>query len=254
MDKDDDGYLYIVVHSGSRNLGKEVALSYQNLAVDTMKNNSDRKNEVIKFLKDENRESEIQEALKNLGDSCERPKKGLEYLEGVLFDDYIEDMCILKNYAYYNRMAIIKEIYNFLLKERAIESLEYTFETVHNYIDVDDMILRKGAVSAKKGKRLIIPMNMRDGSLICIGKGNEMWNYSAPHGAGRLFSRKKAKDNFKLGDYENEMKGIYSTSVNENTLDESPMAYKSMEEIIRNIGDTVDIKQVITPIYNFKAH
>lgn len=175
-------------------------------------------------------------------------KKGTPYCEGTLFDEYIHDMKIVQEYAMINRQAMMNEI----VTEMKLH-IEDQFTTVHNYIDTDSMILRKGAVSAKTGERLLIPINMRDGSIICTGKGNPDWNYSAPHGAGRLMSRIEAKQCFTVSEFKKQMDGIYTTSVNASTLDECPMAYKSMSSIVENIKDTVDIVEIIKPIYNFKA-
>ena len=163
-------------------------------------------------------------------------------------EDYIHDMKIVQRFAMLNRKAMMDE----LIRGMKLK-VEEEFTTIHNYIDTDAMILRKGAVSAQKGEKLLIPINMRDGSLICIGKGNEDWNFSAPHGAGRLMSRKKAKNSYTVSQFKKEMKGIFTTSVNAQTLDECPMAYKGMEDIVENIGDTVEIEKVMKPIYNFKA-
>jgi RNA-splicing ligase RtcB len=212
LGKDDDGQLYLVVHSGSRNLGKQVCEHYQKAAAD------------------------------------KKVDRVLAYLEGQLFQNYMHDMEIVQRYADLNRKAIVRE-----LEKRAGLKIIEQFTTVHNYIDLNSMILRKGAISARKGERILIPMNMRDGSLICIGKGNEDWNFSAPHGAGRLMSRSDAKKSFTVSQFKKEMKGIYSSTINDNTLDEAPFAYKPMEEIIANIGDTADIVKTIKPIYNFKA-
>lgn len=174
--------------------------------------------------------------------------KELAYVEGELFDRYLHDMEIAQRFAYTNRCAIIDTIVNAMNLH-----VEDQFHTIHNYIDVNHRILRKGAVSAQKGERLLIPINMRDGSLLCTGKGNEDWNYSAPHGAGRLMSRREAKEAFTLQQFEKQMQGVYTTSVSMSTLDECPMAYKSMEDIISHIDPTVQIETVLTPIYNFKA-
>ncbi len=216
--KDDNGNIYIVVHSGSRHLGLEVANYYQNQAFLSLK---DMKTDI--------------------------PKQ-LAYVSGELFEQYIHDMKIVQEFALYNRKAMMDEI----IKGMKIHVMEQ-FTTIHNYIDVDNMILRKGAVSARTGERLIIPINMRDGSLICIGKGNDDWNQSAPHGAGRLMSRSQAKEIFTVSEFKKQMKDVYTTSVGKETLDECPMAYKDMEDIVNNISDTVDIVCVIKPIYNFKA-
>ena len=218
LGKNDSGQLYLVIHSGSRHLGKQVCEHYQNAAAD------------------------------NLGRKGKGADRVLAYLEGSLFDNYLHDMGIVQRYADLNRKAIIRE-----LEKRVKFKIIEQFTTVHNYIDLDLMILRKGAISAQKGERVLIPMNMRDGSLICIGKGNEDWNYSAPHGAGRIMSRTVAKKSITLTQYEKSMKGIYSSTVNKNTLDEAPSAYKPMDEIIANIGDTAEIAETIKPVYNFKA-
>ena len=218
LDKDDDGQLYLVIHSGSRNLGKQVCEHYQNAAADS------------------------------LGRKGKGADRTLAYLEWPLFENYLHDMAITQRYADLNRKAIVKE-----MEKRVKLKITEQFTTVHNYIDLDSMILRKGAISAQKGERVLIPMNMRDGSLICIGKGNEDWNYSAPHGAGRIMSRSAAKESITLTQYEKAMKGIYSSTVNKSTIDEAPFAYKPMEEIIANIGDTAEIVKTIKPLYNFKA-
>ncbi len=218
LDKDESGQLYLVVHTGSRHLGKQVCDYYQNAAADS------------------------------LGRIGNRSDRVLAYLEGPLFDDYLHDMGVVQRFADCNRKAIVKE-----LEKRVKLKIAEQFTTIHNYIDLDSMILRKGAISAQAGERVLIPMNMRDGSLICIGKGNEDWNFSAPHGAGRLMSRSQAKESVTLSQYEKAMKGIFSSTVNRSTLDESPFAYKPMEEIIANIGDTADIVTEIKPLYNFKA-
>ena len=246
IDKDDDGNNYLVIHSGSRNLGVRVCKYYQELAISKLSDNSELVKETIQRLKNDNRTSEICSELSKL--SKNKVDKDLAYVEGDDFNDYIHDMKIIQNYAHENRLMIadiIKEYMNFTYID--------CFETLHNYIDTDNMILRKGAVSAQLGERMIIPMNMRDGSLICIGKGKEDWNYSAPHGAGRIMSRSKAKKNIEIDEFKESMNGIYSTSVCNSTIDESPMAYKPMGEIIECIKDTVDIIKIIKPIYNFKA-
>lgn len=246
VDRDDDGRYYLVVHTGSRHLGVEVAEYYQNWAYDSLKqNHKNRRNYVIETLRSQGREREIQKELANL--TFDIPKD-LAYVGGKLFDSYLHDMKIVQEYAKWNRIAIADDIRTFMNW-----GIEDDFETIHNYIDTDQMILRKGAVSANKGEMLLIPMNMRDGSLLCRGKGNPDWNYSAPHGAGRIMSRSEAFKSLDIHEFEREMHGIYSTSVCEETIDESPMAYKPMESIIEKIGDTVDILKVIKPVYNFKA-
>ena len=246
LDKDDDGRLYLVVHSGSRHLGKQVAEYYQNTAANDLKDKSKEVSALIAELKRQGRETEIQDELKKL---CVRKvDKALAFAEGALFEDYLHDMAIVQRYAELNRRAIVREI----SKEMKFKATD-SFTTIHNYIDLDSMILRKGAISANDGERVLIPINMRDGSLVCVGKGNPDWNYSAPHGAGRLMSRSAAKQSITLTQYEASMEGIYSSTVNKSTIDESPMAYKPMDEIIGNIGDTADIVSVIKPLYNFKA-
>lgn len=254
VDKDDDGKYYLVVHTGSRNLGKQVAEYYQNEAWKQLnsKVNNNLKN-LIDALKADGKELEISDALKNAKKDMADIPKQLAYAEGELFNDYIHDMRILQEYATLNRNMIVSEIIEGYAKIKSKIDVVDMFTTTHNYIDTENMILRKGAVSAQKGEKLIIPINMRDGSLICIGKGNPEWNYSAPHGAGRLFSRGATKKRFSLDDYKKSMDGIYTTSVSEETLDECPMAYKKMSDIVDNIRETVNIIKTIKPVYNFKA-
>ena len=217
LGNDEDGQLYLIVHSGSRNLGKQVCEWYQKLAAD------------------------------KLGRRGKGMDRMLAYLEGSQLDDYLHDMAIIQDYADINRKAIIKE-----LEKQVKLKIADRFTTIHNYIDLKFMILRKGAVSAQKDERLLVPMNMRDGSLICIGKGNADWNYSAPHGAGRIMSRTEAKSRITLNQYQQAMKGIYSSTINKSTLDEAPFAYRPMENIVENIGDTAEIVKTIKPL-NFKA-
>lgn len=249
-DKGSDGKIYIVIHSGSRHLGVEVAKYYQNEAYRRLNKSSAKEvQELIDRLKAEGRERQIQQELKKLANTKRTDvPKHLAYTEGELFSHYIHDMKLVQKFAEINRQAMMTEI----IKGMGLHITE-SFTTIHNYIDTDSMILRKGAVSAQKGERLLIPVNMRDGSLLCTGKGNADWNYSAPHGAGRLMSRSEAKKSFTVSEYKKQMKGIYTTSVNSGTLDECPMAYKSIEDIVNNIGDTVEINDIIKPIYNFKA-
>lgn len=248
--KDEEGNIYITVHSGSRHLGLEVANYYQKMGYKALNKVSDIDiDKTIEQLKCEGREKEINKIIKEIKKQIITDiPPALAYVSEELFDDYIYDMKLIQRFAVLNRKAMMDEI----IKGLGTEVIE-EFTTIHNYIDTDMMILRKGAVSAKKGEKLLIPINMRDGSLICIGKGNEDWNYSAPHGAGRLMSRTKAKKTFELKNFKKEMEGIYTTSVNKDTLDECPMAYKAMEDIIKNIDDIVDIVKRIIPIYNFKA-
>lgn len=249
-DKGSDGSIYIVIHSGSRHLGLEVAKYYQEEAYRRLNKASQTEiNELCEKLKAEGKQKKIQSELKKLV-STKRTNipKALAYCEGELFDAYIHDMKIVQKYAMVNRQAMMDEI----IKGMGLH-IQEQFTTVHNYIDTDNMILRKGAVSAQEGEKLLIPINMRDGSLICMGKGNPDWNYSAPHGAGRVLSRSQAKQTLTVSEFKKQMKGIYTTSVSAGTLDESPMAYKSIGDIVDNIGDTVEILDVIKPVYNFKA-
>jgi tRNA-splicing ligase RtcB len=246
VDKDAEGNFYVVVHSGSRNLGKQVAEHYQQLGYNELVNLSGLKEELIKKLKSEGREKEINEEVKKI--QVPKFNRQLAYVMGQTFKNYLNDMKIVQTFATYNRKAMIDEI----MKNMQFTRVEQ-FTTIHNFIDLEDMILRKGAISAKKNEKVLIPINMRDGSLICLGKGNPDWNYSAPHGAGRLMSRSKAKEKVTLEEFQDSMTGIYTTSVNNSTIDESPMAYKPMDEIIGNIHDAVDILDIIKPTYNFKA-
>ena len=247
-DKDEDGNIYIVIHSGSRHLGLEIANYYQEAGYKALTTYSKAETqEIIERLKAEGREKEISSQLKKLKKECKVPKP-LAYVEGELLEQYLHDMAIAQEFARLNRKAMMDVI----MKGMKLHA-EETFTTIHNYIDVENGILRKGAVSAQAGEKLLIPINMRDGSLICIGKGNEDWNYSAPHGAGRLMSRSEAKERFTVSVFKHEMEGIYSTSVSRSTLDESPMAYKGMQDIVDNIGPTAEIMSIIKPIYNFKA-
>ena len=248
--KDDEGNIYIVIHSGSRHLGLEVANYYQEEGYQLLNGSSKKDVEnLIANLKAEGREREIQKSITLLKNTKRTniPKQ-LAYVSEELFEQYIHDMKIVQEYAKLNRQAMMDEI----IKGMKIHVVDQ-FTTIHNYIDTETMILRKGAVSAKKDEKLLIPINMRDGSLICVGKGNDDWNQSAPHGAGRLMSRSAAKESFTVSEFKKQMSGIYTTSVNKDTLDECPMAYKGMNDIMNNIGDTVEIVKIIKPIYNFKA-
>jgi len=253
LDVNDDGNKYLVIHSGSRNLGKQVADYYQNLAIESCKGLGDFnqvKMDLIDFLKVTGKKIEIQKEIKKLENEFSnlQPKypRDLCFLQNEQKEDYLHDMAICQEYASLNRMTMVKIIFDAMQIDNGD-----SFETVHNY--ASDGMIRKGAVSAKIGEKLIIPINMRDGSLICIGKGNNDWNDSAPHGAGRLMGRNEAKRTLSLTEFESTMSGVYSTTVNGSTLDESPEAYKSMDEIIANIGDTVTVEKIIRPIYNFKA-
>lgn len=251
--RDDEGNLYIVIHSGSRHLGLEIAEYYQEQAWRQL--NGHRKPDIeknIEKLKTEGRKKEIQNIIKEMKSqtTTDVPKE-LAYVSGVLFDDYIHDMKITQHFALMNRKAIMSVILEGL--KISDDDIGECFSTIHNYIDIESMILRKGAVSARAGEKLIIPINMRDGSLVCEGLGNPDWNHSAPHGAGRIMSRTRAFSMLRMEDYEKSMRGIYSKSINKDTLDESPMAYKNMDDIVKNIGPTVKILKIIKPIYNYKA-
>lgn len=244
---DEDRNIYFVIHSGSRNLGKVVAEFYQNKAFELLKNQTVNRSKLIEQLKNEGREKDIESELKNIPSNY--VPKDLAYLEGVWFDRYMHDMEIAQEYALWNRKAMMDEI----VKHMELSVVEQ-FTTVHNYIDTKNMILRKGAISAQKGEKVLIPINMRDGSIIAIGKGNPDWNYSAPHGAGRILSRSKAKATLSIDEFKQTMKEVWSTSVLESTLDESPMAYKEMTEIIENTKEAIEVVKVIKPLYNFKAN
>jgi hypothetical protein len=251
VDKDNDGHLYLVIHSGSRHLGVQVADYYQDAAYWQLSGKKKQNiNAVIAELKAQGRHKEISETVKKLKVDLTESEipRDMAYVSGLLFDDYIHDMRITQHFAMLNRKAMADEIIRNMRLTVADE-----FTTIHNYIDTDAMILRKGAVSAREGEQLLIPINMRDGSLLCVGKGNPDWNQSAPHGAGRLMSRKKAKEKLDLGDYRDAMSGIFSTCINNGTLDEAPMAYKSMDAILKHIAPTVDVVKVIKPVFNFKA-
>lgn len=250
VDRDDEGQLYVVVHSGSRHLGVEVAKYYQEEGYKALNRTDDGSlQELVAELKAAGRQKEIQKELKRLKNLKRTAiPRQLAYVEGTLFDQYIHDMKLVQRFAELNRQAMIDEI----VKGMKLH-VEEQFTTIHNYIDTDAMILRKGAVSAKAGERLLIPINMRDGSLLCVGKGNEDWNCSAPHGAGRLMSRAEAKQSFTVSEFKKQMVDVYTTSVSKTTLDECPMAYKGMEDILDNIGPTAEVVKIIKPIYNFKA-
>lgn len=264
IDVDSKENKYLVIHSGSRNLGNQVATYYQKLAIKLHLGYDQyfkEKEELIRTYKEQGRRQEIQEEIKKLnvkysGKRVDMPND-LCYLEGQYKDNYLHDMKICQEYAVLNRetMAknIIEKVINPMLKNKLnLNNLEQ-FQTIHNYLNFEDNIIRKGAVSANKGEKLIIPINMRDGSLICVGKGNKDWNNSAPHGAGRIMSRSKAKELVDMNEYTSSMNGIYTTSVSESTIDEAPMVYKPLKEIEENIKNTVDIVERIKPIYNFKA-
>lgn len=278
------GQRYLVVHSGSRNLGKQVADIYQDIADEhcnrTMSERNLLKKELIKKLKDQGKSNEIQKALEEFNKQNTKKKllaHDLCYLEGQDMKDYLHDCLICNRYASLNRRIIVQRILDFIVEDNGykncavwideyqahqfefgfennqIDIRSYGWETIHNYIG-DDNILRKGAISAQQGEKVIIPINMRDGSIIGIGKGNPDYNYSGPHGAGRLMSRKTAKDSITLKDFEDTMKSVYTSSVCQSTVDESPMAYKRIDDILKNIEDSVEVLDIIKPIYNFKAH
>ena len=253
IDESADGEKYLVIHSGSRNLGKQVAELYQKLAVELSKGKEEyfkKRDEIIRAYKEQGRKKEIQAALKQI--NWERKEslipEDLCFLYGSYLEDYLHDVEVCQRFARRNREKMAE-----ILLERAGIAAGEAFHTIHNYIDTEEMILRKGAIAAHAGEKVLIPINMRDGSVLAVGKGNAEWNYSAPHGAGRIMSRKAAKDRLSLEEYRETMKGIYTTSVNEATLDEAPMAYKSLDDIIDVIRDSVDIIDVMKPVYNFKA-
>lgn len=255
IDEAADGTKYLVIHSGSRNLGKQVAELYQQLAIDLRKGIGEyleAREEIIRTYKEQGRRAEIQEALQKLKWDKENLEPDIPadlcYLSGKYLEDYLHDVEICQRFARRNREKMAE-----VLLERTGMSGSNAFHTIHNYIDTDEMILRKGAIAAHAGEKVLIPINMRDGSVLAIGKGNPEWNYSAPHGAGRLMSRTKAKNTLTLEEYQETMKGVYTTSVNENTLDEAPMAYKSLEDIIDVIRESVDVIDIMKPVYNFKA-
>ncbi|MCI9158276.1 MAG: RtcB family protein [Lawsonibacter sp.] len=250
VDRDDEGRLYVIVHSGSRRLGLEVATYYQEEGYKVLNRTDEASLEqLIAEMKAAGRQKEIQKELKRRkSQKLAGIPRQLAYVSGALFDQYIHDMKIVQRFAELNRQAMMDEI----VKGMKLH-VEEQFTTIHNYIDTDAMILRKGAVSAKAGEQILIPINMRDGSLLCVGKGNEDWNCSAPHGAGRLMSRGEAKQTFTVSEFKKQMDGIYTTSVGRATLDECPMAYKGMEDILENIGPTAEVTRIIRPVYNFKA-
>ena len=250
IDRAEDGRLYLVVHSGSRHLGTEVANFYQEEGRRALWGGAHYQiQEAVRRLKAEGRFQEIQTTILALKKERElKIPKDLAYVEGKLFEDYLHDMKLTQQFAMLNRKAIVEVI----MRGMGLTAVEL-FTTIHNYIDTDAMILRKGSVCAAAGEKLLIPINMRDGSLICVGKANEAWNCSAPHGAGRLMSRRAALQALSMEQFQREMQGIYTTCVLPDTLDESPMAYKSMDEIVAQIQPTAEIVERIRPVYNFKA-
>ena len=255
IDQAADGTKYLIIHSGSRNLGKQVAELYQKLAVNLSRGYGDylkQRDEIIRTYKEQGRRKEIQEALKQLHwqvyESETSMPEDLCYLSGTYLEDYLYDVEVCQAFARRNR----EKIAEIILERTGMDGGE-SFHTIHNYIDTEEMILRKGAIASRNGEKVLIPINMKDGSVLAVGRGNPEWNYSAPHGAGRLMSRTKAKSSLSLEEYQKRMEGVYTTSVNEKTLDEAPMAYKSIEDIIDVIRESVDIIDVMKPIYNFKA-
>ena len=253
VDRDEDGGLYLVVHSGSRNLGVQVATHYQKLGWYAMNRVPDEAREaVIWRCKAEGRAAEIERELEALNAAFRAPTdipEQFAYVEGQNLEDYIHDMRLVQRFAVLNRQAMVQTI----LEGMGLHAKDQ-FTTIHNYIDTEHRILRKGSVSAQKGERLLIPINMRDGALICVGRGNLEWNCSAPHGAGRLLTRKAAQDTLSVAEFQRQMAGVYTTCVSEGTLDESPMAYKGLEAILSQIGPTAQVLRRIKPVYNYKAN
>ncbi len=247
LNKDSQGNIYIVIHTGSRYLGKQVATYYQDLAFQRLSSNRAAVQQLINELKAAGREKDIQRELASIKPL--KVSKDFAFLQGQDLEDYIHDVDVVQYYAHINRISILKSI----MESVGLTSADLRVESVHNYISTEEMILRKGAIAAHGGQYVVVPINMRDGSIIGIGKGDVDWNSSAPHGAGRLMSRSAAKGTLSLVQYANEMQGIYSTSVNASTLDEAPMAYKPIKETLENIRGTVDIIEVIKPIYSFKS-
>lgn len=258
VDKDASGNLWLVIHSGSHSLGLRVCEHYQKLGHESILDEAnggslrDKNKAAIEMLTKAGRKKEISKTLEKIKEEHRKNVASipyeLAYVKGDNFNDYIHDMKVTQEYAALNRRVMANRI----IKAMKLHELE-SFDTIHNYIDTDNMVLRKGAVAAYMGQKLLIPMNMRDGSLVCVGKGNEDWNCSAPHGAGRLMSRRIAKESISMDEYRKSMEGIFTTCVSRGTIDESPMSYKPMESIMSCIGETVDVVDVIKPIYNFKA-
>ena len=253
VDEAVDGTKYLIIHTGSRNLGKQVAEIYQQLAVDLNKGKEtyfQQREEIIRTYKEQGRRNDIQAALEKISWAKRETTipEDLCHLYGKYFEDYLHDVEICQRFAKRNREMIAE-----ILMDKAGLTGADAFHTIHNYIDTDEMILRKGAIAAHEGEKVLIPINMRDGSVLAIGKGNAEWNYSAPHGAGRVMSRTKAKNSLNMEEYKETMAGVYTTSVSEATLDEAPMAYKRLEDIIDVIQESVEVIDVMKPIYNFKA-
>ena len=255
IDEAADGTKYLVIHSGSRNLGKQVAEIYQRLAVNLDRGYGEyfeKRDEIIRTYKEQGRRSEIQAALKELQAQVYEREPSMPddlcYLSGKYLEGYLHDVVICQRFARRNRERMAE-----IILERTGMTCIESFHTIHNYIDTDEMILRKGAIAAHAGEKVLIPINMRDGSVLAVGKGNPEWNYSAPHGAGRIMSRTMARNTLSMEEYKKTMEGIYTTSINEKTLDEAPMAYKRLEDIIDVIRESVDVIDVMKPIYNYKA-
>lgn len=260
LDEDDNGLLYLLIHTGSRNLGKQVALIYQKLAVKCQSGWAEmmeQQGRIIEEYKQAGKKDELQVVIRNLHNSFKMHKSDipseLAYLENQYREDYLHDMRLCQRWAQINREVISNLIMDHLMSYDCVVPADMEkFESVHNYIG-NDNIIRKGAISARAGERCIIPLNMRDGALVCVGKGNEDWNFSAPHGAGRVMSRRQAFKEISMDEFRQSMADIYSETVTEETKDESPMAYKPKDEIIQNIQETVTIENIIKPIFNFKA-
>ena len=258
VDQARDGVKYLVIHTGSRNLGKQVAELYQQLAVDLNKGKETyflERDQIIRTYKEQNRKKEIQSALEAISWKKREATmpEDLCYLYGSFLEDYLHDVEICQQFARRNREKIAEILLERIGLFSEVDWEKDAFHTIHNYIDTKEMILRKGAIAAHAGEKVLIPINMRDGSVLAVGRGNADWNYSAPHGAGRLMSRTKAKNTLSMEEYRAVMEGIYTTSVNPATLDEAPMAYKAIEDIIDVIRESVDVIDVMKPIYNFKA-
>lgn len=254
VDQAQDGTKYLIIHSGSRNLGKQVAELYQRLAVDLNKGKEtyfQERDEIIRTYKAQGRRKEIRAALAAISWNARETTipEDLCFLYGQYLKDYLFDVEICQSFARRNREKIAE-----VLLERTGLAGTDAFHTIHNYIDTEEMILRKGAIAAHEGEKVLIPINMRDGSVLAVGKGNPQWNYSAPHGAGRILSRRAARESLSLEEYRAAMEGVYTTSVNEATLDEAPMAYKSLDDLMDVIQESVTVVDIMRPIYNFKAN
>lgn len=256
VEQDDEGNKYIIIHSGSRYLGKEIANYHQAKAWERLQSHSQEKADLIKKLKAEHREKDIQAELAKLDKEKVKVAKDLAYVEGEGLEDYLHDVSVAQEFADYNRKAMLMRLLEYYNKQKKLDKIikvQSVWTTVHNYIDLEHMILRKGSVSAQEGEKLIIPMNMKDGSLICIGKGNKAANYSAPHGAGRIMSRSKAKERLDVNQFKKDMEGIYTTTVGKETIDESPRVYKPMKQIVADSKDLVEVVGHIKTLANFKA-